>query len=284
MLLILIGLVMALAVLSYRAFFGEAPAHDLMLVSARSASVDKSADEGRIPLSPGDVIGITDVVRTDIDGTAALQYGTGAQLMLGESTTMRVLDADSKGVRVEMDEGTVTARVRAGAPPLDVMSKGRSVRASDADFTVMVGRQGELSALAQRGQLKVSGIAGADGLVAGEALHTNGGRGSVIGAVSDSLLLDVDWPEAEVTRLARVDVNGVTDPFATVTVGEGPESVKVRADEDGRFSVEVGLAEGINTVPIKVRDVAGREVVRTQTVRRDSTAPVIEAAEVVWGR
>ena len=114
MLLILIGLVMALAVLSYRAFFGEAPAHDLMVVSARSASVDKSADERRIPLSPGDVIGITDVVRTDIDGTAALQYGNGAQLMLGESTTMRVLDADSKGVRVEMDEGTVTARVRAG--------------------------------------------------------------------------------------------------------------------------------------------------------------------------
>ena len=94
----------------------------------------------------------------------------------------------------------------------------------------------------------------------------------------------MDWPEAEVTRLARVDVNGVTDPFATVTVGEGPEAVKVRADEDGRFSVEVGLAEGINMVPIKVRDVAGREVVRTQTVRRDSTAPVIEAAEVVWGR
>ena len=119
-------------------------------------------------------------------------------------------------------------------------------------------------------------------MVAGEALHTNGGRGSVIGAVSDSLLLD--WPEAEVTRLARVDVNGVTDPFATVTVGEGTEAVKVRADEDGRFSVEVGLAEGINTVPIKVRDVAGREVVRTQTVRRDSTAPDIEAAEVVWGR
>ena len=109
MLLILIGLVMALAVLSYRAFFGEAPAHDLMVVSARS-SVDKSADERRIPLSPGDVIGITDVVRTDIDGTAALQYGNGAQLV-GESTTMRVLDADSK-VWVEMDEGTVTARVR----------------------------------------------------------------------------------------------------------------------------------------------------------------------------
>ena len=40
MLLVLIGLVMALAVLSYRAFFGEAPAHDLMVVSARSASVD----------------------------------------------------------------------------------------------------------------------------------------------------------------------------------------------------------------------------------------------------
>ena len=284
MLLILIGLVMALAVLSYRAFFGEAPAHDLMVVSARSASVDGRSGVEKTPLSPGDVIGVADVVRTDMEGSAALQYGSGAQLMLGESTTMRVLDADSKGVRVELDEGTVTARVRAGAPPLDVMSKGRSVRASDADFTVMVGRTGELSALAQRGELRVAGFNGAERLASGEVLHTNKGRGSVIGAVTDSLLLDVDWPEAEVTRLARVDVNGVTDPFATVTVGEGPESVKVRADEDGRFSVQVGLAEGINTVPIRVRDVAGRERVRTETVRRDSTAPVIEAAEVVWGR
>ena len=106
----------------------------------------------------------------------------------------------------------------------------------------------------------------------------------MVGTVSDNLLLDVEWPEEEVTRLARVDVSGVTDPFATVTIGEGSEAVRVRADEAGRFVAEVDLAEGVNTVPITVRDVAGREATRIQTVRRDSTAPVIQSAEVVWGR
>ena len=94
MLLILIGLVMALAVLSYRAVFGEAPAHDLMVVSARSASRTVGGQGAAESLSPGDVVGVADVVMTDTEGTAALQYGNGAQLMLEESTTMRVLDAD----------------------------------------------------------------------------------------------------------------------------------------------------------------------------------------------
>ena len=80
---------------------------------------------------------------------------------------MRVLDADSKGVRVEMDEGTVTARPT-GAPPLDVLSKGRSVRASDADFTVWLADK-ENCPHCPRGQLKVS-ESQSRGLVAGEAL------------------------------------------------------------------------------------------------------------------
>ena len=284
MLLILIGLVMALAVLSYRAVFGEAPAHDLMVVSARSASRTVGGQGAAESLSPGDVVGVADVVMTDTEGTAALQYGNGAQLMLEESTTMRVLDADGQGVRIEMDEGTVTARVREGAPPLDVLSNGRSVRASDADFTVMVARTGGFSAMARRGQIEVDGLDGAERLQAGQAVHSDGTGAGIVGPVSDNLLLDVEWPENEVTTLSNVDVNGVTDPFATVTVGEGPQAVKVRADEAGRFSVEIELAEGANTVPIMVRDVAGREAKSVQTVRRDSTAPVIQSAEVVWGR
>jgi len=281
---VLIGLVMTLAVLSYRVLFGEAPAHELMVVSARSASVMTAGRGEARALGTGDVVGLTDVVRTSSEGTAALQYGNGAQLMLGDSTVMRVLDADSKGVRIEMDEGTVTARVRSGAPPLDVVSHGRSVRATDADFTVMVSQSGGLSAMAQRGQLEVQGVEGVNRLSQGRALHTNTAGAGLTLPVSDSLLLDVEWPEAEITRLAEVEVTGTTDPFATVTLGEGEGAVRVRADEDGRFSALVGLAEGVNTVAITVRDVAGREAKRIETVRRDSTAPVIQSAEVVWGR
>ena len=211
---------------------------------------------------------------------APLPFSTGTALaMLGEATNscafwMLMLRAfESKWMRVR------SRLVSVGAPPLDVLSNGRSVRASDADFTVMVARTGGLSAMARRGQLQIGGVEGVATLSQGQVLHTKTGGSGVIEGVSDSLLLDVEWPDEEVTRLDRVDVNGVTDPFAIVTIGEGPEAVKVRADEDGRFSAEVGLAEGVNTVPIRVRDVAGREATRTQTVRRDSTAPVIQSAE-----
>lgn len=284
MLLVLIGLVMVMAVLGYRAFFGESPAHELMVVSARSASVQHAGQGAGAGLSPGDIVGVSDVVRTDSDGAAALQYGNGAQLMLGEATTMRVLDADGSGVRIEVDEGTLTARVRAGAPPLDVLSNGRSVRASDADFTMMVSRTGGFSTMARRGLIDVRGVNGTARLAAGQVLHTDSNGAGFVGPVSDSLLLDVEWPEDEVTRLPTVAVAGVTDPFATVTVGEGEGAVKVRAGEDGRFEAQVGLAEGVNSVPITVRDVAGREATMIQTVRRDSTAPVMQSAEVVWGR
>ena len=179
MLLILIGLVMALAVLSYRAFFGEAPAHDLMVVSARSASVDKSADERRIPLSPGDVIGITDVVRTDIDGTAALQYGNGAH--------------SCSASRPRCASSMQTTRVYGSR-----WMRGRSRRASSRRPAARRVEQGTVGSSFRcrlygdgwptrncppRPAKRTEGLGNrrSRGLVAGEALHTNGGRGSVIG-------------------------------------------------------------------------------------------------------
>ena len=79
-------------------------------------------------------------------------------------------------------------------------------------------------------------------------------------------------------------MTGTTDPYATVTLGEGPDAVRVRADRDGRFRATVPLSEGVNDIELKVRDVSGREATRQQAVNRDSTAPVIEAAEVLWGQ
>jgi len=203
--------------------------------------------------------------------------------MLSEATVMRVLNADSTGVQIDLGEGEVTARVRQGAPPLDIVSKSRTIRATDADFTVMVSRRGGLSTMAQRGQISVSGLGGTQTLKAGLAAHSDSQNRLAIEPVTENLLLDVEWPEEARTRLAEVEVAGQTDPYATVTVGTGPEAVRVRSDRDGRFRATVKLREGENEVTLKVRDVAGREAIKVQKVRRDSTAPVIQAAEVVWG-
>jgi hypothetical protein len=277
------GLVIILAVVGYRMLFGEADALELMVVSARGAVVSGDGSDESATLSTGDLVGVDDVITTDHAGAAALQYGNGAQLMLAQATTMKVLEANSVGVQIELDRGEVTARVRAGAPPLNISNRGRTVGATDADFTVMVGREGGLSAASQRGSLGLSGFGEIQGVDAGTEVHTDGQQGAVLSAVSESLLLDVEWPIDEPTRSPEVEVSGVTGPYATVTVGEGRDAVRVRADRDGRFRATVGLAEGKNEVMLKVRDITGREATQVQTVRRDSTAPVIEAAEVVWG-
>ena len=229
-LIVLIFLVMLFAILGYRARFGDAPAHDLLVVSASSATVAGNAYQESVDLEPGQVIGVDHVVRTTQGGSAALQYGDGAQVMLGEVTVLRVLAADSKGVRIELDEGEVTARVRKGAPPLDVVSKSRSVIATDADFTVMVAKGGGMSVSAGRGEVQTRGFGQNGRLRPGMALHMDDDGTAAVAPISESLLLDVEWPEDEKTRLAEVEVTGRTDPYATVTVGTGAAAVRVRSD------------------------------------------------------
>ena len=80
-----------------------------------------------------------------------------------------------------------------------------------------------------------------------------------------------------------MELTGRTDPYASVVLGAGAEAIEVRADRDGNFRATVPLKEGTNSVQLTVQDVLGREATQQHTVRRDSTAPVIEAAEVVWG-
>ena len=247
------------------------------------ATVSLGEGTDTAPLEPGMTIHVSSVVRTGKDGNASLQYGDGANLMLLSDATMKVLNADRSGVRVELQEGTMSARVRPGMPPLGITNRGRSVNATDADFTVMVNRGGSLSAVATQGQLSLQGFGTTSSLQANQILRAAPQSEAVVAAATESLLLDVEWPEQEKTRAGEMELTGRTDPYASVILGTGPEAIEVRADRDGNFRATVPLEEGDNALQLKVQDVLGREATQQHTVRRDSTAPVMEAAEVVWG-
>ena len=283
-LLLLIGLVIAFGVVGYGILFDTRPGHELMVVSARSATVAQTAGEGLAPLEPGMTIHVDSVVRTGKDGNAALQYGDGANLMLLSSATMRVLNADRSGVRVELQEGTLSARVRPGMAPLGITNRGRAVNATDADFTVMVDSGGSLSAVPTKGELSLQGFGDTTTLQRNQILRAAPQSEAVVAAATESLLLDVEWPQQQKTRDGEMELTGRTDPYASVVLGSGPDAIEVRADRDGNFRATVPLKEGDNAVQLTVQDVLGREATQQQTVRRDSTAPVIEAAEVVWGQ
>jgi hypothetical protein len=266
----------------YGFLFGSRPSHELMVVSARSATVQAQDDTKVNILEAGMAVGIDAIVRTGKEGSVALQYGDGANLMLLSEATMTVLSADGSGVRVELEEGSISARVRKGMPPLGITNRGRAVNATDADFTVMVDKGGGLSAVTRQGALSLQGFTGATTLAPNQILRAVPQKPAVVAVAPEILLLDVEWPEDEKTREGEMELRGRTDPYASVVFGTGSGAVRVRADRDGRFRATVALSEGQNDVELRVQDVMGREASQQRTVRRDSTAPVIRAAEVVW--
>ena len=282
-LLLLIALVVALAAAGYRILFGSGPGYELVVVSATNATAEVSG-ESLGAIGPGTLLPVDSRVLTGEDGSARLQYGDNAELFLADSSSIQVISADPTGLRVELESGTVSARVRQGAAPLNISNRGRSVGATDADFTVMVGHSGPMSASSQRGRISLTGMGEQGILEPNTSVHSDKENRTAVLPLSESLLFDVEWPEEKETRDSTVEVAGTTDPYATVTLGSGSDAVRVRADRDGRFRATVPLREGENDIQLRVRDVSGREATRRQALSRDTTAPTIEAAEVVWGQ
>jgi hypothetical protein len=281
-LLLLTVLVMALGLAGYRLLFAEKKGSELVVVAAEKATVSRAGD-GVDTLNVGMILDVQDTIRTGEDGSAQLRFGSGAGLILSADGSMRILSADGSGLRVELEEGAVSARVRPGMAPLGITNRGRAVRATDADFTVMVDSAGGLSAVSERGSLGLSGFGDLEELAIGDVLRAIPDRKAIAAPAPEKLLLDVNWPTTATTRSAEVVVEGRTDPYAMIIVGEGEQRVQMRADINGLFQASVPLKEGENGLELTVRDVMGREVIQKRKVNRDSTAPIVQGAEVVWG-
>jgi hypothetical protein len=72
------------------------------------------------------------------------------------------------------------------------------------------------------------------------------------------------------TKEDSVTVRGVTDPKATVMIGEAV----LNASEDGSFSLEVNLDLGENTIKVKVVDAVGNDKEEELTVIRDTVRTI----------
>ena len=217
-------------------------------------------------------------------GRAVLGVGDDARLTLSSSSSIRVLDVDRSGVRVELEEGRVQARVRPGSPSIGVSNRGRSISATDAVFDVAVDAEGALAAQTVEGEVAVQGFDEITSLPAGDRLRALPGEPAVVAMAPEELLLELAWPEEGVTREAEVLIEGRTDPYAEVRVGREGSWTRARAGPDGRFRVSQTLVEGENPLEVEVRDAMGDVVEARHTVVRDSTAPTATRAEVLWGR
>ncbi len=212
-------------------------------------------------------------VRTVGEGSqVVLALGERSRITIESRSSVRVLGAVDEGIGLELEDGRVRATVRPGDGAFGLRAGERQVAASDADFAVGLGQDGTTEVQVESGAVSLEGFGDAEVASAGERILASG-RKVTLGAIPRSLLLQVDWPEAQRTRAERVTVTGATDPGSRVTVVGAEEPVVVVADGEGRFQVELTLQEGVNDVLVRAVSVLGATTEASWEIVRDRTGP-----------
>ncbi len=282
--LIAVVVVLVLGALGYRLFFGADEAMGLRVMEARGEVQRVSATGRASAATVGDQVEPQERLTVGEGGRAVLGVGEGSQLTLEARSSIRVTSVEETGVRVELEEGRVQAKVSQGSTLLGIQRGDREVAVSDGAVAVTTGEGGRLRVEAEQGSADLSGFGDARSLSAGERLTLDDTGASAVEPVPDELLLEVSWPQAKATREEELVVKGEAPAFAQVRVGRAGRWWNTRADAAGQFSVVIELAEGENTVEVVVEDGFGGERRSTHVVERDTQAPQATRAEVVWGR
>ena len=118
---------------------------------------------------------------------------------------------------------------------------------------------------------------------AGQRLSQTGEGTPILRSSDEDLLLQVAWPETPALS-ATLQLSGSTEPGALVQVAGGTARQSGRADSTGRFTLEVPVSDGNNTLTVSARDALGRGVSVAGSVDVDATAPAARSIHVSWGK
>jgi len=281
--LIAVLVVLGLGLAGYQALFGPDDTVTLSLIEVSGEVERVDALGGRESLVLGAALAPRDQVRVGQSGRAVLEVGEGSTLTLEPSSSIRVTQVEQTGVRVELEEGRVQAKVRAGSPLLAVEREGQRVEVDDGEVVVSED-EGLLQVEGRKGTARVSGIQGVQTVGAGERLVQGEGGETVRGPAPEDLLQAVRWPDAKATRADEIVVEGNASAFARVAAHTDQDEVAGRADASGRFRLSVPLVEGPNEILLMVTDAFGGVRESRHQIVRDTQAPEVTQAEVIWKR
>jgi FecR protein/Glucodextranase, domain B len=267
---------------AYRLIFAPDPIDGLQVVEVSGKVSRTNAAGAENQAGVGDLVAAHEQVRVDGEGYAVLAVGDATRLTLDASSSLKVLEVDERGVRVELQGGRVSARVRPGSS-VDVSARGRSVSARDADFAISAGPEGSVAVETTRGEVGLSGFDTLSRAEAGQQVWALPDRTAVIGAIPSALLLEVNWPSGAPTRSPELPVEGHTDPYAIVQIRRGDETLRVRAAADGSFRATMPVQPGENNIEVEAEDLNGRKAKTTGTMVREQPPPPVTNAEVQWG-
>lgn len=275
--LLVVCLIFAVGAVGYRALFGAGLADRFRIVTVQGDVRHLRSDGEGATAQAGETLEEGDRIVSGDGGSAVLGLGADTRVSVDARSSVKVMGVTDEGVRLELEGGKVKATVRPGSGRVGVVSEGREVTATDAEFTAVRDGEGNLAVSAERGRVELTGVAGVAELKEGDDLVAPAGGGSPLRApASDTLLLQVAFPAPGRTREQEVTVEGSTQPGATVTVKGGARPITARAGKDGRFLAKVPLAEGKNALEVEATSLLGRsaEVARAELVR-DTTVPQV---------
>jgi len=272
--------VLLVGVVGYGLLFGpQGP--QLVVLDAAGQALRVRAAEGAVPLRAGDALEVEDQLMVGEAGSIRVGIGEGSELTLQANSALRLTAVTDDGLRVELEGGAVSARVRAGAPTLGLRASGRDLRLQAGEVNAGLAEDGRLTVEVLAGELAVDGVEGVTTLGAGRRLDLAQGQTPVEAPLAEALLVEVRAPSV-VGDDGTVVVIAHTQPYATVELRGGDATVRVMAGPDGQALLpSVVVPRGGATLELHARDALGREASITHRVE-GQTGPRLMGTAVQW--
>ncbi|HET9452542.1 MAG TPA: hypothetical protein VFO83_16750 [Aggregicoccus sp.] len=231
---------------------------------------------------PGELLRVTDAVRTLAGGSALLVGGPALEVRMTPGTEVSVEELTDSLSRLMLGNGMATARVRGGAKQSfelkaagsDAVARtdaGTFSMSNDGEGTVAVGTQAGEVAFVGKGRVVI--------VRAGQQSIARPGQApSDPTPLPSSLLLKVQWPAAGTLRKRTLVLAGQSAPGTRLEVAGQPLS----PDAEGRFRHTVELREGRNALQVRVHGLGGTTEEVHRQVDVDTTPPRLGLDPGLW--
>ncbi len=259
------------------------PQGPIMRITDTTGNVEvKFAASDWRPVRPGDVLSVSDLIRTGPGASATIDVGTTATVVLTESSQLGASDISRTVSSVRLQGGRLEAQVRGeDGSSFRVQVRGSDVVASteNGQFSVLSDDRGRVTVASSEGRVKVTARGKSVALAGGEQSTVLPDRPpSDPQKVPPSLYLKVGKPRSLVLREKLLTLSGLTTPGAVVSVNGAPVDVAA----DGSFTARVALTEGANSIAVRAGDVLGRKQAELTRVTLDTSSRVPKS-DVTWG-
>ncbi len=235
----------------------HAQAPETLLIARASGGVEVAGADGRWrPAHAGEKLSARDRIRTDDEGAAELRAADGSTVELAAATDARVDELRRELKRLSLAAGQLTADVRDDPTrvfEVEVDGNGAVARTRGARFVADADGHGGAAVGTRRGVVILSARGKEVVIRTGQFARVSaGGTPEAPRPLPESLFLKVNWPPAASNRHI-VTVAGEVSPGARVKV----DRRYLRPDADGKYRVDLDLADGAHQLEVRATDLAG---------------------------